>query len=154
MTARSVAIAAIAGGTLAIGSAYAGAFRPGGAPAWAPWAMAIGTTVVLVGLMLLGMAKDGRRLGWLWGVLAFTALVCVAGFGLALTLPPETAGARLIAGLPPRAAAVLYGIGLLPLAVLPLAYAWSFDRLVLTPDDLARLRASSGAVPPADGPAA
>jgi ABC-type multidrug transport system permease subunit len=130
---------------VAIGAAYLGAFRPAGTPAWAPWAMAIGTTVVLVALMLLGMARDGRRLGWLWGVLAFTAVVCIGGFGLALALPPDVAGARLIAGLPPRAAAVLYGIGFLPLAVLPIAYALSFDRLVLTPDDLARLRASVSA---------
>lgn len=145
MTARSAAVAGATLGTLGIGAAYAAAFSAGGAPPWAPWAMAIGTSLVLVALMLLGMARDGRRLGWLWGVLCFTLVVCVGGFGTALVLPAEQAGAPLFAGLPYRAAAVLYGIGFLPLLVLPLAYAFSFDRLVLSDDDLARVRAAAAA---------
>ena len=148
MNARRLAVTGIAAGTTANGVAYGSAFATGGAPWWASWAMAAGTTVVLVGLMLLGMASDGRRLGWLWGVLGFTAVVCLGGFGLALALPAEQPGAALFAGLPLRAAAVLYGIGFLPLAVLPLAYAWSFDRLILSEDDLAGLRATASAPPP------
>jgi predicted cobalt transporter CbtA len=154
VTPSRLAVTGIAIGTAAIGVAYGAAFQAGGAPVWAAWVMATGTTLVLVALMLLGMARSGRRLGWLWGVLAFTAVVCLGGFGLALALPPDVAGGRLIAGLPPRAAAVLYGVGFLPLAVLPLAYALSFDRQVLTPDDLAHLRATTTAPAAHEPPAA
>jgi hypothetical protein len=61
---------------------------------------------------------------------------------LALALPPETEGAALWLGLPRRAALVLYGIGLLPVAILPVAYARTFDSLTLRPEDLERIRAA------------
>ncbi len=124
--------------------AYVGAFGEGAS--WAPWAMATGTPLLMVALMVLGMARDDRPLGWLWGVLTFKLAACVGGFGLGLVLPPEAPGARLVLGLPVRAAAVLYGVGFLPLFVLPVAYALSFDRLTLTEDDLARVRAAAADV--------
>nr|MCU0636746.1 hypothetical protein [Gemmatimonadaceae bacterium] len=88
----------------------------------------------------LGVARHGRRLGGLWWVLGFTLVVCVAAFGAALALPASVED-TLFGGLPLRAAIVVYGIGLLPLVVLPVAYALTFDRITLSDDDLAGVRA-------------
>jgi hypothetical protein len=70
-------------------------------------------------------------------------VMLVAGFGLALALPAEgDATARLWFGLPKRAAIVLYGIGVLPLFALPLAYAFTFEGLTLRESDIERVRAA------------
>ena len=64
---------------------------------------------------------------------------------LALREPPPVAGAPLWLGLPKGAALVLYGVGLLPLLVLPLAYALTFEGQTLSEADLERVRrAASG----------
>lgn len=126
---------------LAIGAAYGSAFLPGGAPGWAPWAMAVGASVLPVATMVLGAVRRGR-IGRLWIPFAFVLAVLVGGFGAALALPPDTAGADLWLGLPPRAAIVLYGVGLLPLLAVPLAYALTFDDLHLSEADLARVAAA------------
>jgi len=55
-------------------------------------------------------------------------------------MPPETATSPLWLGLPFRAAVVLYGIGILPLFVLPFAYALTFESLTLSEADLERVR--------------
>ncbi len=135
-----LALGALVAGLLAIAAAYVGALLPGATPAWAPWGMAIGTSVVHIALMLLGLARAGRPLGGLWAVLGFTLVVCLGAFGAALWRPAESAGAPLVAGLPLRAAVVLYGIGLLPLFVLPLAYALTFDRVTLPAAELEAVR--------------
>jgi hypothetical protein len=48
---------------------------------------------------------------------------------------------KLWLGLPARAAVVIYGIGLLPIVVLPVAYALTFDTQTLSADDVERVRA-------------
>lgn len=131
-------------GTLAVAAAYASAFVPGGAPRWAAWAMGIGIGLLSVGLLALGAARPGRRLGVLWLPLALTFVILVGGFGLALALPAEEGPAtRLWLGLPVRAAIILYGIGILPMLVLPLAYALSFRRMTLDAADIERIRAAA-----------
>ena len=40
-----------------------------------------------------------------------------------------------------RAAIVIYGIGLLPIIVLPVAYALTFEAMTLSAEDLERVRA-------------
>jgi hypothetical protein len=126
--------------TLAIGFAYATSFLPGGAPAWAAWPFAVGTATIMVAMMIVGAARRGRvgRLGWALGaVLA----VVGGGFALLLALPAtEAPGAPLVLGLPLRAAVLLYGIGVLPMLIVPFAYAFTFDRLTLSPADLERVR--------------
>jgi hypothetical protein len=140
MAARS-GLKAVVFGTVAAAAAYAAAFLPGGAPPWAAWAMVIGIALMCVGLMAMGAARPGRRLGVLWVPLIFAFVVLVLGFGLALALPSgEGVAARLWAGLPARAAIILYGIGILPMLILPLAYALTFRR-ILTPEDVERIRA-------------
>lgn len=133
-------LAALVASTLVVGAAYASAFLPGGAPGWAPWALVLGLAGSLVGTMALGAARPGRGIGRLALPFAFTFLVLVVGFGLALALPPESGATPLLLGLPRRAAIVMYGIGLLPLLVLPLAYVLTFDDFTLTEDDLRRVR--------------
>jgi hypothetical protein len=46
-------------------------------------------------------------------------------------------------GLPPRAAVVLYGIGLIPLLLIPLAYAFTFEEQTLSDGDLERVLAAA-----------
>jgi hypothetical protein len=142
MRAHRTALALLLGGLLAIVAAYASVLLPRDGASWGSWAMAIGTSLVLVAFMLLGLAKAGRALGLLWLVLGFTVLVCVMAFGAALLLSPA-GDTVLFGGLPRRAAIVLYGVGLLPLVVLPVAYALTFDRVTLSEADLARVRAAT-----------
>ena len=137
---RRFAVGSLFVGTLMIGAAYASAFLPGGAPAWAAWAMAIGVAVMMVGSMILGAARPGVKLGGLWVVFGVMFLLIAGCFAAALSLPPEGAGSTLLLGLPRRAAILLYGIGIVPLFILPVAYAMTFDRVTLSEADLARVR--------------
>lgn len=140
---KRAALASVFLSVLAIGAAYASAFLPGGAPRWAPWAMAAGIAVLMVATMALGAAR-GDRLGRLALPFAFVLVVLLAGFGGVLALPPAApADPALWLGLPPRAAVVLYGIGLLPLFAVPVAYALTFDEMTLSEEDLARVRAAA-----------
>ena len=128
--------------TLGITAAYGAAFLPGGAPRWAAWLLALSIAGCLVALMALGAARPGRGLGRLGPVLALVFVLIAGGFLLALALPAERVGDALWGGLPRRAAILLYGIGLIPLLVLPVAYAATFDEQTLSEDDLKRVRAA------------
>ena len=148
MAARRAALLALLAGTLAIAAAYAAAFLPGDPPGWAGWALGTGTAVVMVAAAALGAARPDRGIGPLRLPLLLVFLILVGGFAAVLALPPEGAGAALVPGLglPLRAAIVLVGIGLLPLLVLPVAYALTFDEMTLSEDDLARIRAAAAAL--------
>lgn len=141
---RRLALGVVVASTVLVAAAYASAFLPTGVPGWASWAFVVGTAAMMTAMMILGAARPGRPLGVLWLAFAFTFAVLVGGFGLAILLPPPTPQSPLWLGLPPGAAVVLYGVGLLPLAVLPLAYALTFDDRTLSEADLARLRAAAG----------
>ncbi len=132
-------------------AALPSAALPSGAPAFAPWTFVLGIPCLIVGLMALGTARADRRLGRLIVPFVFVWLVLVVGFGAVLLLPPaDPLDPTLWLGLPPRAAVVLYGVGALPVLVLPLAYALSFDALTLSETDLERVRAARRR---SDGPA-
>lgn len=120
--------------------AYASAFVPGGAPRWAAWLFAMSTVALMTAIIVLGAARGRGGIGPLAVPVAIMATLLAGGFAAALALPPVTADSPLWLGLPPAAAAVIYGIGLLPILVLPVAYARTFDALTLTDDDLARVR--------------
>jgi hypothetical protein len=61
---------------------------------------------------------------------------------LALFLPAnENPGSELWLGLPARAAIIIYGIGLVPTIVLPVAYALTFESQTLSADDIEQVRA-------------
>ena len=139
---RTAALIALCTAILAIAIGYAAAFRPGGAPAWAPWLLALGIPVSLGAIMILGAARGQRGIGPLKLPFLFVAAVLAIGFCAALALPAtEGPLAKLWLGLPARAAIVIYGIGLLPIVVLPVAYALTFDTQTLSAEDVERVRA-------------
>jgi hypothetical protein len=139
--ARRNSLLALLAGTLAIAAAYASAFLPGDPPTWAAWALGIGSAVVMVAASALGAARTDRGLGRLKLPFALTFLIVAGGFALVLSMPGvDPANPTLFLGLPPRAAVVLLGIGLLPLLVLPIAYALTFEDMTLNESDWARVR--------------
>ena len=76
----------------------------------------------------------------------FVVLVLIIGFGAPLLLPAtEGPLSKLWLGLPARAAIVIYGVGLLPIIVLPVAYALTFETQTLSAQDVARVRALGAA---------
>lgn len=141
-TSSTLALSGVVLGTLGIGAAYASAFFPDTLGKAGPYLMAVAVPVCLIATMVLGAVRGSRALGALrWPILLVFVLVG-GGFLLALRLPPDTADGPYWLGLPRRAAVVLIGVGLLPLFVLPLAYAFTFDALTLSDEDLARVRAA------------
>jgi cytochrome bd-type quinol oxidase subunit 2 len=139
---RRAALVALFLGIVAIAGGYAAAFSAHGTPAWAPWLLAFGIPVALVAVMILGATRGRRGIGALKIPFAFVALVLVIGFGAALALPAtEGPLSTLWLGLPARAAIVIYGIGLLPIVVLPIAYALTFETQTLSAEDVERVRA-------------
>lgn len=141
---RRAAIGATVAGTCCIALAYGSAFLPDG-PRWGAWCMVVGLATLVVSLMALGVVRQGRGIGRLAWPLGFTFVVIIAGFGAGLLLPAEGANARIVLGFPLRAALVLYGVGLLPIVVLPFAYAATFDDMTLSEKDLARVGALGAA---------
>lgn len=142
--AKRVALAALVLSTCAIGAAYASAFASGGAPRWAGWLFAGGTTGALVATLALGAARRDRGLGRLAVPFVLVTVLLGGGFAAVFLLPGELGGAEpLVLGLPRRAAVVLYVIGLLPTLVLPVAYALTFADQTLRPEDLERVLAAA-----------
>lgn len=144
------ALLALVASTGAIAVAYASAFKPGGAPNWAPWALALGLATCMTCITLLGVASGvraqagGAPLTIVLASLAAVWVLMALCFGLALVLPAESgADPQLWMGLPRRSAILIYGIGFLPLLVLPFAYAFTFDALTLPPEELERIRAAA-----------
>ena len=138
---RPLAIGALLVSALLIGAAYVGALVASPVPQWAPWALMIGTSTIMLATMVLGASRRGAGIGRL--VVPFAAIftVLIVGFSAALVLPAESATSPLWFGLPRRAAVILYGVGVLPLFVLPIAYAVTFESLTLSDEDLERVRA-------------
>jgi hypothetical protein len=140
-TTRRAALVTLFAGIAAIALGYAAAFGPHGTPTWAPWLLALGIPAALGAIMILGATRGGRGVGRLKIPFAFVILMLVIGFGAALALPAtEGPLSKLWLGLPARAAIVIYVIGLLPIFVLPIAYALTFETQTLSAEDLERVR--------------
>lgn len=138
---KRVARLAILLSTCAIALGYASAFMPGGAPGWAPWLLAFGIPGALGGIMVLGAARERGGVGRLAIPFAFVIVTLTVGFSLALALQAnEGPESTLWLGLPARAAIVVYGIGLMPVVVLPVAYALTFETQTLAAEDVERVR--------------
>ena len=138
---RLAALLGLFAGVMAVAAGYAAAFLPGGTPAWAPWLLALGIPVALGAIMVLGAARGRTGVGPLKYPIAFVVAVLAIGFCAALALPAtESPLSRLWLGLPARAAIVIYGIGLLPIIVLPVAYALTFETQTLNAEDLEQVR--------------
>jgi hypothetical protein len=126
---------------IAIAIGYAAAFRQSGTPVWAPWLLALGIPISLGAIMILGAARGEKGIGPLKLPFLFVVAVLAIGFCAALALPAtESPLAKLWLGMPARAAVVIYGVGLLPIVVLPVAYALTFDTQTLSAEDVERVR--------------
>ena len=138
---RAWPITALIVATVGIALAYMAAWAGIGGRA-VPLTLILCIATMHVAMMALGAGRrDAKVLAWPF---AGVWLVLVAGFAAALALPAESiAQPALFLGLPRRAAIVVYGVGLLPLFALPLAYAWAFDRSTLTESDLIALRTAA-----------
>ena len=124
-----------------IAIAYGGVLLPGETPGWSPVLLAVGSNGAIMTLMALGAMRHDRlprSLAWLFVGLF---VLCAGAFVVALALPArEGVGGPLLLGLPLRTAIVVYGVGVLPIFVLPFAYALTFDASTLSDDDLRRVR--------------
>jgi hypothetical protein len=130
----------------AIAGAYVLAFLPGGAPPLAAWGLALGSAGVLSAILALGAARRGRLRPAALIASVLTFLTVGGAFAAALLLPAnEGVHAVIVLGFPLRTAIVLYGVGIVPMLFLPIAYAVSFDADTLTDDDLERVRRAAGA---------
>ena len=139
---RRAALIALFAAILAIAVGYASAFSKSGAPIWGAWLLALGIPIALGAIMILGAVRGEQGIGRLKFPFAFVILVLMIGFGTALAFPAtEGPLSRLWLGLPLRAAIVIYGVGLLPIIVLPVAYAMTFETLTLSSEDVDRVRA-------------
>ena len=138
---RKYAVTALLIGIIAISAGYASAFRAGGAPKWGAWLLALGIPISLTAIMVLGAARGSRGVGALKIPFAIVFLMLVVGFGAAISLDAtEGPNSTLWLGLPVRAAIVIYGIGLLPIVILPIAYALTFATQTLDAADVERVR--------------
>ena len=127
---------------VAIGIGYAGAFTVNGPAPWSAWTVALAVPIAVVAIMVLGAARGRSGIGRLGIPFTFVGLILIIGFVAALALPAsENVDSKLWLGLPLRAAIVIYGIGLLPIVVLPVAYALTFETQTLNADDVERVRA-------------
>src|SRR5687768_4009828 len=127
-----------------IAAAYAVAIASQHVPAWGRWAMTVAVPFAMVATIAIGAARSGQPLGGLGRLvvpLTVVLLIMLGAFASALLL--SAVGEPLILGLPRRTAIVLYGIGLLPALILPVAYALTFDELTLTEEDIERVRAAA-----------
>ena len=121
--------------------AYAEALVTKGASTSAPWIAAIAVPIALTAIMILGAVRGDKDIGRLRIPFVFVALILIVGFLAALMLPAsESPTSSLWLGLPARAAIVIYGIGVLPIIVLPVAYALTFETQTLNAEDVERVR--------------
>ena len=122
---------------------YVAVFAGGIPQVWAAWPLAIGANGVVMSLMAIGaVRRDTLPRALVWTFLGLFVL-CAGAFVIALALPPaEGAGGALLLGLPLRTAIVLYGVGVVPILILPFAYALTFESSTLSEGDLDRVRAA------------
>lgn len=113
----------VVGGLLSQAAAMVLAFAGRDTDPLTSWLAIVGLVATLAGTLMLGAMRRGRLTVWGWLAVGTVLVVLLAGFGAALLLPAETPEGPLWLGLPRRAAIVLFGVGLLPVAVLPLCHA-------------------------------
>lgn len=131
---KRAAVFALFACMVAIGVVYAVTFLARTPPLWSVWLFVVAISVSMVATMIIGATRTDGRLGLLVIPFILTLAIVLGGFSLVLLLP--AASEPLWLGLPRRAAIVIYGIGLLPLLILPIAYALTFDDSNLSAEDL------------------
>ena len=126
-----------------IGLAYVAMFVSATPPAWAPLSLALGVNGVIMTLMAIGAVRHDTMPRSLVCTFIGLFVLCAGAFVVALVLPTQDGATEpLLLGLPLRTAIVLYGVGVVPIGVLPFAYALTFESSTLSEDDLERVRAA------------
>ncbi|MEP6589778.1 MAG: hypothetical protein ABJC19_01230 [Gemmatimonadota bacterium] len=138
---RALALGGVVVGLGLVLSAYLGAWVSGAAFGPGVWVMVAGVVVLLPSTVVLGGLRRGQGSRAVWVAALYLFLVLALGFGAALLLPAETVDGPFLFGIPLRAAIILFGVGITPSLVLPIAYAADFDRVALGASELTRLRA-------------
>ena len=92
-------------------------------------------------MMALGAIRRGKIAPVLRWVFAGMFLFCAGCFCVALAIPAnEGVGGPLLFNFPLRSTIVLLGVAIVPILVMPFAWALTFDSSMLSEDDLVRLR--------------
>jgi hypothetical protein len=140
---KRVLIRLLVASCVLVAIAYAAMFVSATPPVWAPISLAVGANGVIMSLMAIGAVRhDTMPRSLVWTFVGLFVL-CAGAFVVALLLPAqEGPGGPLLLGLPLRSAIVLYGVGVVPIAILPFAYALTFESSTLSEDDLVRVRAA------------
>jgi hypothetical protein len=119
--------------------AYASVFAGDAGARVGPWLMALGVSGLTASVMALGALRGRSSSRTLAPLLVAAFAVIFASLAAGLILAPALApGARLLFGLPLPAAIVVYGVGIVPLLVLPIVYARTFDESRLNADGIRR----------------
>ena len=94
-------------------------------------------------LMLLGTARSSGRASAAAGPIVALLVLLEASLAGMLLFRGEVSTGPWLLGLPIATAIQLYGIFLLPLALVVVGYALTFDSVEVSEDDLERLRRAS-----------
>ncbi len=134
-------ITVIVAGLLAVAVAYASLFLDLAAPATsiAPPLLAFGASAVLAGMLALASRRPSGTPRALRATVRLAFVATFAGLLYALLAPAPTADGPLLLGLPRVTAVMLLVTGLIPLVVLPIAYARAFEKDVLGEDEITRV---------------
>ena len=105
---------------------------------WVDWAFAVLVMAYPVALIVVGVSRDGRLGPVGLPLLALLLFLEACGVGM-LLLRGHVLDGPWFGGLPLAAAIQLYGVFLVPLLLVALTYALTFDRFEMRDEDLDRL---------------
>jgi hypothetical protein len=117
----------VAAGTVGLALAFVLAIFGGGDRPVVSWLAVSGTSAAMAGALAAGAVKGERLSRWALVAVLVVLFVPLVGLGAALLLPASGAAEPLLLGLPLRAAIVVYGVGFLPVLILPACFALDFD---------------------------
>jgi hypothetical protein len=153
-------IALLLAGLSLVAVAYAGQLvghGGDGSAGYPAWCLALGASLVLAAMLSLAAGRPGGTPRALRVTALLAGVATFGGLAYALAARAPTPDGPLLLGLPRVTAIMLLVTGLVPLVVLPLAYARAFERDVLGEGDVERVvaaaraaRAASAAAAPAE----
>lgn len=134
-------ITVIVAGLLAVALAYAALLLDLTAisASIAPLLLAFGASAVLAGMLALASRRPSGTPRALRATVRLAFVATFGGLVYALLAPAPTADGPLFLGLPRVTAIMLLVTGLIPLVVLPIAYARAFEKDVLGADEITRV---------------
>ena len=141
--ARPLGWVGVVGGLLAQLGAYLVAIAVAPDAPSVAWLAIVGISASLSGTLVIGATRNGQLSRPATLAALVLLLVPLTAFSAALMLPTESSTSTLILGLPRRAALVLLGVGVLPLFILPFAYASDTNNAPLDAQALTALRAEA-----------